>query len=64
MGLLVMTGAEWETFVESFLLLGILKEALSRFLELAQKALNMTEDALAATDRVDRISKNGIYREW
>jgi hypothetical protein len=52
MGLSAMTNAEWECFVESFVLLGISEEALPRFLELARKAFVMSEDSLAGCSRV------------
>ncbi len=51
-GLSVMTDVEWECFVESFVLLGISGEAKGKFLELAGKAFDMSEDALAGCSRV------------
>ena len=49
--LTALTGAEWEAFAESFVLLGISAEALPRFLELARKAFDMSEEDVAECRR-------------
>lgn len=49
--LTALTGAEWEAFAESFVLLGISAASLPRFLELARKAFDMSEDDLAECRR-------------
>jgi hypothetical protein len=49
--LTALTGAEWDAFAESFVLLGVSAEALPRFLELARKAFNMSEEDVAECRR-------------